>query len=133
MPKNEFKIQDIATVFLVRELEARHKVVTPKFEVNQRSEHKLMFTCNCGGTDHHICFDWWDDNECAEYWVTVVDPSTPNLWERICNACAHVFKNEPIYHAELGLNSNDLNRLKSHMHEYAKSLTKRNISYKVSD
>lgn len=81
------------------------------------TEEFLDFECNCGG-NHRIEFHYDLEENYKEYYITIIEPYTSNLWQRIKYICNYLFKGDKVYHYAIGLTTDDLEKVKKHMDRY---------------
>jgi len=96
-----------------------------KKEINQKGKNSILFKCNCGG-HHYVEFDYFDDDNYMEYWVSVVnDGLGKGFFGRIADAWRYIFRRGSVLRwYEVGLTSRDLKRLKKHIDKYLEALKK---------
>ena len=93
-----------------------------KQEIDQKSEHDLLFRCSCG-YPHFVAFSWLDDEPDFGFSVEVIDDSM-SLWTRIKSAIKYILKGGKLYWQEIELNSKDLKKLQIFIREYLDALEK---------
>ena len=85
-------------------------------EIKQRPKDELIFGCHCGG-HHFICFQIWEWDDCKEFNISLVDMPS-GLWDRIKSAMKYIFKGGCIYYHDIGINSDDLNKVNKLINKY---------------
>ena len=93
-----------------------------KKEINQRSKTELICKCNCGGS-HFVLFDVYEWDDYAEFGVAMVD-QPGNLWYRIKKALKYVFTGGRLYHIDVCLIKDDVEKLAKLCDFYIKMIEK---------